>query len=389
MVKKKVCIDAKPLIKNKTGIGWYAYKTVEEMLKTEQIDTRFIGCAHDLLGRDSAKHDLWSMGFKEVHTQKLIPGRLYKLFWNIIKIRYNWLFSGGDIYHFYNFVVPPISKKKKVVVVVYDMVYKKFPETMKASNLYLLNRDMGRSVKRADHIITISQSAKNDILAYFDINERNISVMPPGIDYSVYSAAQAVSEEKRNQIRRKYRLPEKFFLYLGTIEPRKNVGTIFRAYSTLPRSIRDEYKIIIAGGMGWKADEIMKLPKQLNIENDLMFAGYVDEEDKPFIYSLAEVFLFPSLYEGFGLPVAEALASGTPVITANNSSLPEAGGDGASYVDCMDDAGIAQEIVKYIEDNDYRSLKLAAGQKHVKTLSWEDNARRTFEIYQRLRDKRC
>ena len=384
MPKSKIYIDAQPFFKKRTGIVWYTYNTVLETLKAAPDDMSIYGVVYDFLGRLNAEAALKEAGFKKTISRKFVPPRLYKLIWAYIKIRFDKHFKDGDIYHFYNYVIPPIGKDKKVIINVYDMVYKKFPETMMASNLYLLNRDLRRSIKRADHIITISESAKGDIQEYFSVDESKISVLLPGIDLGFFNQGRNIGEHKAKEIKEKYNLPPKYLLYLGTIEPRKNIKTIYDAYAALPQETKEEYMLVMAGGTGWKSHEIQEYPKKLGIESSVRHIGYVDEEDKPFIYGMAEVFLFPSLYEGFGMPVSEALASGTPVITSDNSSLPEAGGEGASYINCMDSEAMAQEITRYITDERYKKQKLELGAKHVQKLSWKENGLKTLEIYKGL-----
>ncbi|MEX1375896.1 MAG: glycosyltransferase family 1 protein [Eubacteriales bacterium] len=381
MPKSKIYIDTQPIFKKRTGIVCYTYNNILETLKAAPEDIDIYGVVYDFLGRLNAESELRKIGFKSSISKKNIPPRLYKLIWEYIKIRFDNHFKDGDIYHFYNYVIPPIGKDKKVIINVYDMVYKKFPETMKNSNLYLLERDLGRSINRADHIITISESSKKDIQQYFDVDDEKISVILPGIDLEFFSQGKNIDSKTENAIKGKYNLPEKYLLYLGTIEPRKNIKTIFDAYAALPKKIKEEYMLVIAGDRGWKSAKAVEYPKKLGIEKHIKYIGYVSEEDKPLIYGMAEVFLFPSLYEGFGMPVSEALACGTPVITSDNSALPEAGGEGASYIQCMDYGAMAAEIERYIEDADYKEKKLSLGMQHLQRLSWRDNGIKSIEIY--------
>ena len=283
-----------------------------------------------------------------------------------------------------NYVMPPINKNVKVIINIYDMVYKKFPNTMMLSNLYLLRRDMNRSVKRADAIVTVSENSKKEIIEHFNVSPQKVHIIPPGIEYGEFSKGMNITTEKVKEIRKKYKLPLKYFLYLGTVEPRKNIPTIFKAYSALPNHVKNEYKLVIAGGKGWKSKNIYSVPSALNIDDKVIFTGYVDENDKPYIYGLSEVFLFPSLYEGFGLPVVEAMCSGVPVITANNSSLVEVGGNAASFVDCMDYLAICREIQKLISDKDYYSQKVQKGLTHVQKFTWQKSANLTIELYKKI-----
>jgi glycosyltransferase involved in cell wall biosynthesis len=174
-------------------------------------------------------------------------------------------------------------------------------------------------------------------------------------------------------------------MYLGTVEPRKNVKAVFHAYSILPPRIRQEVKLVIAGGRGWQSSEIYQLPVNLKIEEDVIFTGYIDEEEKPYLYHSAEVFVFPSLYEGFGMPVLEALAAGAPVITSKFYSMPEAGGDAAYYIDPEDYEELAYAIEKIISDESKKDEMIIKGYQHSKGFTWEKSAEVIINIYNEIK----
>jgi glycosyltransferase involved in cell wall biosynthesis len=293
-------------------------------------------------------------------------------------------FNNCDIYHFYNFICPSISKNKKVIITVYDVVNKRFPETMKESNRILLDRKLEESIRRADKIITISESTKADIKKYYGVEEAKIEVVYTGVDIDFFSKGKEAPVNIKNEVREKYKLPQKYFLYLGTIEPRKNIITIIKAYEALDERVRKEYKLVLAGGIGWKAEKIIEHISKSSCRDDIIMTGYVDEYDKPYIYSMASVFVFPSLYEGFGMPIVEAMASGTPVVTANNSSLLEAGGKGALYSDAMDYESIGGNIISIIENKKLNEKLIHDAFEHAKNFSWDKSAKETLEIYKKV-----
>jgi len=378
---KRVCFNVQPLIGNRTGIGWYTYNIINNM---ENSGVRIEGMCFDFLGRNHIERNFNDLKIDKLYINKVIPTKIYKLINGYIPIFYDWLFPKGDIYHFFNFVVPPISKNKKVIITIHDMVYKVMPETVNAKTLYILNRDLERSIKRADAIITVSEHSKKDIMKYHQVAEDKISIAYPGIDYSFFEPAQRMNREEIKRIKNKYSLPNHYILYLGTLEPRKNINSIIDAYELLPDEIKNKFKFVIAGRVGWKANEILNKIKETPSSKQIVRVGYVDEIDKPYIYGMASIFVFPSLYEGFGMPVIEAMACGTAVITANNSSLLEAGGDAACYSDALNAEKLAEKIKQILDDEDYRKVLEQKGITHSQTFTWKNSSNIISNVYDKL-----
>jgi glycosyltransferase involved in cell wall biosynthesis len=385
----KVYLDCQPVIKTKTGIGWYTHEIAKELLNLEQDQYEFLGCSFDFLNRNQAEKVIKSLGFKDISVHSAFPFNVYRMIWNNISVSYNHFFPKCDIYHFFNYTVPP-KVNGKVIANIYDTVFKIFPETMKKRNLYFLEREIKNSVNNADIILTIGESAKNDIINNLDVAEEKIRIAPPAINQDSYRMFHQQEKEtfvmqQIKIIRKKYQLPEKYIMYLGTVEPRKNVKAVFHAYSILPPRIRQEVKLVIAGGRGWQSSEIYQLPVNLKIEEDVIFTGYIDEEEKPYLYHSAEVFVFPSLYEGFGMPVLEALAAGAPVITSKFYSMPEAGGDAAYYIDPEDYEELAYAIEKIISDESKKDEMIIKGYQHSKGFTWEKSAEVIINIYNEIK----
>lgn len=379
----KVLIEAQSIVKTRSGIGWYTYNIINELLKLKRDNLSILGTAFDFIGRNNAKETLEKAGFEETEIEKLLPYKIYKLLWNIVPTPYNSLFSKSDIYHFFNFIVPPISKGK-IITTIHDVAFKLYPDTLRNSNLYFLNREIEKTINRADIIVTVSESAKRDVITYLNVDEAKIRIIKNATDWKFYSKGRDIDKETSSKIRAKYGLPSKYILYLGTIEPRKNIAGIFEAFSLLPIGVRREVKLVIAGGKGWKCDGILDIPNKLDISRDVFYTGYIDEGDKPYIYGLADMFLFPSFYEGFGVPVLEAMAAGVPVITSNCSSLPEVGGEAALYVDPKDSDEIAQNVMLLLSDANLRNEKKMLGYQQVQQFNWKTSAEKAVEIYNEL-----
>jgi glycosyltransferase involved in cell wall biosynthesis len=378
---KRVCFNVQPLIGSRSGIGWYTYNIINHI---DQKDIRVEGMCFDFLGKNHAREKFADVKTDNLYINKFIPSKVYKLLTGYLPIHYDCFFPKGDIYHFFNFVAPSISKKKKVIITIHDMVYKVMPETVSAKTLYILNRDLERSIKRANAIITVSEHSKRDLMKYHQVDEEKISIVNPGIDYPFFEKGQSMDHGTINRVKEKYALPDKYILYLGTLEPRKNIGSIIDAYELLSEEIKSEYKLVLAGRVGWKANEILKKIENTPSADNIVRVGYVDEVDKPFIYGIAHAFVFPSLYEGFGMPVVEAMACGTAVVTSNNSSLPEAGGEAALYSDALDAKAISENIRHLLLDEVVRDQLVQKGIQHAKTFSWKDSADMTVKVYQKL-----
>ena len=183
-------------------------------------------------------------------------------------------------------------------------------------------------------------------------------------------------------IREKYNLPQKYILYLGTIEPRKNIERIVKAFKKYKKEVSDDLKLVIVGKKGWKYDNIMKLIESM--ETDIIITGYIDEDDKIPIYKLAQIFVFPSLYEGFGMPILEAMAAGTPVITSNISSMPEVAGEAGILVDPFNEDEIFEAYRKILSDKELRREMIQKGLEQAKKFEWKKSVEILEKIYEKM-----
>ncbi|SKA76588.1 Glycosyltransferase involved in cell wall bisynthesis [Caloramator quimbayensis] len=372
----KIGMELQPIFKDKTGIGWYTYNIIKEVIKLDK-DNEFIGYGFNFAGRNNILPNIKDLNI-EYDICKVIPYGLYSRLWDYIPIKYNNFFRNkADIYHFFNFIVPP-NIGGIVIVTVYDVVYKRFPETMTKANFNRLEKNLQRSVDRADIIITISENSKKEIIEYLNVAEDKIRIIPIGIEIEKYR--KKYSENEMIKVRKKYNIPNEYILYLGTLEPRKNIETIIDSYALYKKN-GGNLKLVIAGKKGWMYDSILNRVKQYSLGDEVIFTGYVDEDDKACIYKMSSLFLFPSFYEGFGIPVIEAMAAGTPVITSNTSSLPEAAGDAAIFVNPKDINAIADSMLKIANNDYYKKELIIKGLKQSEKFSWEKSAEKLINIY--------
>ena len=289
------------------------------------------------------------------------------------------LFGDVDITHS-NGTIAPILRRSRLVYTVYDCTVFLMPELHDQGNVEVVSRNMRLAAERAVAIIADSESTRTDYLATVPADPERVSV--------VYGAADArfnplISESEIQRVRARYGIGREYVLAVGTTEPRKNLFRLIRAFESLSSHHRD-VQLVVAGRRGWLSEPLYEYVEQHSLEDTVRFAGYVDAGDLPALYAGATVFAYPSLYEGFGLPLVEAMASGVPVLTSNRSSLPEVAGDAAILVNPEDEAEIAGELVHLLEDEQLRRELTKEGIRQAARFSWESSAKRLLQVYERV-----
>jgi len=292
----------------------------------------------------------------------------------IFKPAINLVVPKTDVFHASN-QVHAIPRGVKLTGTVYDMTCLLMPQFHTPANVRAESRHYERVFKRADGLIAISQSAKDDAVRLLDLDPRNISVVYPGIPDRYFDAVPG-------DIRTKYGLQKPFALFVGTIEPRKNVDTLLDAWLQLPISLRESHELVFVGPIGWATNATVNRLRS-GIQG-VRVLGYVPEQDLPAVTSAATVFAYPSLYEGFGFPVAQAMAAGIPVITSNISSMPEVAGEGGMLVD-PHSANEVSEALKFLLTSPSRRQQLGEnGRKLASRFTWKNSAEQSAEFFQRL-----
>jgi len=307
--------------------------------------------------------------------------------YKIIKPRKMWTLVGLSLEFFFKsskpdvFLSPthylPIFTPKKSAISVLDVSYTRFPELFKPKDLSQLTKWTRYSVKKAKAIFTISESSKDDIMKTYGISGDRIKVTYPGIR-RLDSRNKTLSMD---EFKGKYGLKKDYILFVGTLQPRKNIVRLIEAFSML----KDGTELIIIGKKGWLYEEILSAPKKFNVEDRVRFLDFVPDEDLGLFYKNATCFVLPSLYEGFGLPILEAMSYGCPVIAGNISSLPEAAGDAALYVDPLSVADINKKLELITGDQELREKLIKKGYEQVKKFSWEKTAGETLKELESLK----
>jgi glycosyltransferase involved in cell wall biosynthesis len=265
------------------------------------------------------------------------------------------------------------------VVTVHDLAFIRYPQYFRASRRLYQRAFTSRSVRRATRVIAVSEATKRDLVEYLHITPEAIAVVYPVVDEDFQPC---VDFERLRAFRALHQLPERYILFLGTLEPRKNIIGLLEAYARLRRLDSEAPKLVLAGARGWYFEDIFARVRALALEPYITFAGYISREEQPLWYAASELFVYPSVYEGFGIPVAEALACGIPTITSNVSSLPEAGGTVALQVNPDDPEALACAMQGSLADKTARPRALALGPRWTERFSRLRAASACAQIYQ-------
>ena len=289
------------------------------------------------------------------------------------------LLGKTDIYFNPHFFVSPVSKKCRKVITFHDLSFEHYPEFFswrkRLWQKFLMNAK--KEAEGADKIITVSQSTKDDLINLYGIESRKIKVIYSGVGEQF----QPIDDQlKLNLIRKKYQLPEKFILYFGTIEPRKNLIGLIKAFEML----RDKHPInlVISGTKGWLYRDIFETANRSKYRDDIFFTGFIEEDDKPYLYNLAELFVYPSFFEGFGFPPLEAMACGLPVIVSSGSSLSEVVGQAGLMTDVSSVDELSWTMDMVLSDNRLKEQLITKGLNQAKKFSWSKCARETLDVLQ-------
>jgi glycosyltransferase involved in cell wall biosynthesis len=296
------------------------------------------------------------------------------------------LFAGPlDIVHAPDFVLPPT--RARTIVTIHDLSFLIYPEFAAPGMVRYLSSAVPRSLRRADAVLADSIATRDDLARLLRIDPARVSLVYPGVS----PRFRPLPPDQIEPVRRRLGLPDRFILFVSTLEPRKNLVRLIEAFARLLRRSGEgpapqlaDLKLVIGGRRGWLYEEIFAAIERLHLGQQICALDYVDDNDLPALYNLADVFAYPSVYEGFGLPALEALACGTPVLTADNSSLPEAVGDAAVLVPAGDVDAIAAGLARLLADPALRARLRAAGPLRARQFTWARAAQQVLECYRQV-----
>jgi glycosyltransferase involved in cell wall biosynthesis len=376
----KIGVDAQTLLERSAGVTYYTRGLLEAILKQDKknyYDLLFFRLFHKkpeyMLGRGKN----FTYKYQQIFPYKFLRYSTY-VGMGVPLIPLELFFGKHDLYFFPNFVEYPHWTGKSVVVI-HDLSFIKVPQYVTTPNTIFLRKFVSLSARRADHIIVNSEYTKGDVVDVYRVPEDKVTVAYPGVDTDWF---KPLAEAEIGAVKKKYGLKKPFLLYLGTLEPRKNIITLLKAYAAL--GSRSEVDLVLAGKKGWMFEEIFKTVKDLGIKDGVVFTGYVSDEDKPRLLSGAEAFVYPSLFEGFGMPVIEAQACGTPVITSDVTSLPEAAGEAALFVDPYKIDDLKNAMGKLLSSSKLRGDLSRKGLANVKRFDWGTSAKKVLNVFDSL-----
>lgn len=290
-----------------------------------------------------------------------------------------------DVVHFTNGMLPLVTPAPAVVTI-HDMSLVLYPQHHPVRRVLLNRPFMDHAARRADAIITVSQTARREIVRHYGIDAQRVHV----VTEAAAPAFRPITDVAwLDAVRRRYALAERFILYVGTIEPRKNLRRLLEGFARRHRSGDLPHQLVCVGPYGWLCRDLEELIERLGIEHQVRFTGYVPFADLAAIYNLAETFVFPSLYEGFGLPVIEAMACGTPVITGRVSSLVEVGGEAVEQVESLDAECLGDAMARLAHNRERRERMSALGLARSAQFSWQRAARDTLAVYRWAAQRAC
>ncbi len=384
----KIAIDLTQIPANKTGTGIYALNLVREMCLLNQVDGKFnffffVQNDDEEFIRLIKNFDKCTMiAIKSSIFRKLIP----RFFFEQVILPHKCRKLKIDLIYSSHYTIPYFTRIKRVVAF-HDMTFYLFPELHQKIKCLYFKTLIPLSTRKSSGIITVSESTKNDMLNRFKhLNSGKMTVIHHGVDPFKENEKGQISICEKNLGKFGINAGE-YFLFVGTLEPRKNIIGIINAFHHVRQSYEKyekKYKLVIVGKKGWFYDEIFETVKKCQMENAVIFTGYVSEDEKQALLLKAFLFVYPSFYEGFGIPILEAMASGVPVITGNVSALPEVAGDAAILVNPLQWQEISKAMLKLLSDKPLYEKLSQKGLTQAKKFTWEKTANKTLKLFEKI-----
>jgi len=356
----RIGIDAQTTLGQKTGFGFYVGNLVKNLRLIDRKNHFFF--------------------FKPTETKDLSAPK--RFIWDQFRVPKLARRNKVDILHQPSFSAP-IFYQGKMVVTVHDLIAIKFGEDIPFFSRQFFARWMPFSYRKADHIIAISENTKKDIVKYLNIDPNKITVIPLAADEKFKPIDDKLKIES---VKKKYHTGANYLLHVGTLNPRKNLSFIIDVFFKIASS-HPNINLVITGKEGWYYENLYEKVKELKLEDRVIFTGYIDEEDKVYLYNGAKMFVFPSIYEGFGLPPLEAMACGVPVVSSNTSSMPEVIKDSGILLSPKDKVAWIKEISILLDDPKKIQQLKTSGLKRAKDFSWKKTAELTLEVYEKVLKK--
>lgn len=357
------------LLRNYTGIGRYAYNLVKSLSEIDQVN------------------EYWLYAQKKYFDFKR---RVPRVAAQNFSVKVDWfnqgvnkILSSVDVYH-----APTIEtlsmEKAKVIVTVHDLVFKTYSDGYTPQAREIMEKQLAQTVDRAQRIICCSQSTMHDLKQSFSLKDGQVCLVYQGVDKNIFYPLKEEQRQAARAFLARRGIPESFLFFVGTIEPRKNLQNLLLALSILKQKNKFKGKLVVSGMKGWMIEGLAEVIKKFALTDDVVFLGYVSDDDLRALYNLCEVFVFPSFCEGFGYPIIEAFSCGASVVTSNVSSCPEIAGDAALWADPYNPDEMAGAILRLLEDPDLKEVMRRKAFNRSRDFSFEKTAVETLAVYQGL-----
>ncbi len=381
MKKRRIIIDGEVLVApHFSGIGYY---TLELLRGIDRQIPSYPGFTVSLLIHFRHLEKVRSYGFKNI---EIIPSPLSLRITNGLKLRNKQpaldLLFGRGIYLFPNFTSWPLAASPSIPII-YDLSYELYPQFAEPNNQRFLSGQVKKAARRASFIATISQNSRREISEFYERALSDVKVYYPAVDLNHFHPRL---EEEVESAKKRYGIKGNYLLFVGNIEPRKNLKHLLLAYDQLPYSTKQKTSLLLIGAKGWQDDEITATIERVRASGAVVQtpSHRVGDGDLPALYTGATAFIYPSIYEGFGIPPLEAMACGTPVICADNSSLPEAVGDAALMIDALSIDNISKQIAHLLSDRPLQQELVRKGYRQVQKFSWDKSAQQLLRDLEHL-----
>ncbi len=390
----QVVFDINPLYPPRTGIGHYTARLAENLLQDDAFQLIGAGLFNSL---DSKMiHALIKAGYPDQQTNQATPSLEKQL--SAIEVLRNILRSvplvrsvkqgianrtniriakqfPDAVFWVPNYICPPVDNPS--VVTIHDLSHLRFKEVHPNARIKWLEKGLADSIERATKLIAVSEFTRQEIVNLFGAKEEKIQIVSPGVGPEFF---QQYTEDQLNQSRKKYHLPENYLLSVGTLEPRKNLSGLLKAFQQLPKKLRSLYPLVLVGAKGWGHNRLDEDVERLERQGELLRLGYVPQNELPLVYKNATLLAYMSIYEGFGMPIAEAMAAGVPVVCSDISAMPEVAKDTALLANPHAPESIAECLQRLIEEPEFRKKCISSGRIEAKEHTWTNSAIRLKEI---------
>jgi glycosyltransferase involved in cell wall biosynthesis len=374
----RVGLNGVALLSPLTGIGQYTYHLVQELQQILAIQPWLF----------------YGTGWRQELRSTPLPGvggvkKMFKRFvpnsYKVSRFLQDRQFGPGmkkrgiELYHEPNFIAHPCDRP--TVVTVHDLSWVRHPETHPIERVEMMNSLMPNVIKNAQHLLVDSDFVRNEVISYYGVSPDLVTTVLLGVSPSFKPVDALTCQPTLTRHGLRY---GEYILVVGTLEPRKNLATVIAAFQQLPPSLRSRYPLVIVGMNGWRMEKFSTDLQQLISAGEVKLAGYVTQQDLPMVYAGARLFVYPSIYEGFGLPPLEAMACGVPVIVSRRASLPEVVGEAGILVEAMDSQSIANRMREVLEDPILHAKLSVAGRVRSERFSWRQCALETARVYQQV-----